>query len=554
MTASRQRLRRRGRAAFLTVLAAAALWMAGRPATWGRAADKSDEAPKAAASELDLIPSDGVAVVSFRFADLWNHEAFKAAREKMMKEVPGFAGYVAKDAGVAPDEIERVTGVIQSMESHGNWLGFITTTKPYDRKKVLSAVGADPTEEKGQDRTLHISRKGLAISFLTDRTFAVGQAEEVRQFLKHGETRNDGPLSLALAEAAGKHLIVVGVNMGTLAEAAGKDAPPDMVVFKPLLKAKSAVLTVDLAGSVKSAMRLTFAGESDAEAGEKAVNAALDLARSGLVKNLEEMAKQKDMARVVALEEDLQAGLRSAKVERKGSAVEASATVKIDPKKTGPDLIDAVLKVRNTAGRISSMNNLKQLALAIFNYNDVNQHANEVTQHFPSAAVYDKSGKPLLSWRVLLLPYIEQDALYKEFHLDEPWDSDHNKKLLEKMPALFAAGDEQALKNHETHYQAIVGKGAIFDGKKGVSAADITDGRSNTILLVEAKKAVPWTKPDDVPFDAGKLVPKLGGLFDGIFNAAMADGSVHSFPLTIKEEKLRALITRNGGEVIEPEK
>ena len=73
-------------------------------------------------------------------------------------------------------------------------------------------------------------------------------------------------------------------------------------------------------------------------------------------------------------------------------------------------------------------------------------------------------------------------------------------------------------------------------------------------MLVEAKKAVPWTKPEDVPFDAGKLVPKLGGLFEGIFNAAFADGSVHSMPLTISEEKLRAYITRNGGEVIQPDK
>jgi prepilin-type processing-associated H-X9-DG protein len=155
---------------------------------------------------------------------------------------------------------------------------------------------------------------------------------------------------------------------------------------------------------------------------------------------------------------------------------------------------------------------------------------------------------------VLVLPYIEQDALYKEFHLDEPWDSDHNKKLLEKMPPLFAGTDEAARKEHETHYQTFVGKGAIFDGKKGVKITDITDGTSNTIMLVEAKKAVPWTKPEDVPFDAGKLVPKLGGLFDGIFNAAFADGSVRSLPLTIKEEKLRALITRNGGEVIDPGK
>jgi hypothetical protein len=332
-----------------------------------------------------------------------------------------------------------------------------------------------------------------------------------------------------------------------IAETAPKDLPPQMAVFKPLLKAQSAVFIGDLGEDLKVEGKLTFAGESDAKAGEKAANAALDMARGGLVMGLQELGKQKGMARIIALLEEVQTGVRAAKIELNGSSVEASATVKMDLRKSAPDLVDAVLKVRNAAGRMSGINNLKQLALAMYNYESVNGH-------FPADAVYDKSGKALLSWRVLVLPYIEQDALYKEFHLDEPWDSDHNKKLLEKMPPLFAGTDEAARKEHETHYQTFVGKGAIFDGKKGVKITDITDGTSNTIMLVEAKKAVPWTKPEDVPFDAGKLVPKLGGLFDGIFNAAFADGSVRSLPLTIKEEKLRALITRNGGEVIDPGK
>jgi hypothetical protein len=87
MTASKRWLRLLGRTAFLTALTAA-LCLTGRPANTLRAADKSDEAPKAAKSELDVIPSDGVAVVSFHFAELWNNDAFKSAREKMRKETP----------------------------------------------------------------------------------------------------------------------------------------------------------------------------------------------------------------------------------------------------------------------------------------------------------------------------------------------------------------------------------------------------------------------------------------------------------------------------------
>ena len=532
-----------GRAALLAAAAAGTFWLAGGPASSGSAADE-DEAPKAAAG-LDLVPADGVAVFSVRFADLWDHAAFKAARDRLVKDLPEVAEHFTKEMGVGPDEIERITGLMPSPESHGDPLLFVTTTKPYDAQKVLSAV--DATEEKFKERTAYTRPTGGAIALLDDRTFVVGPLNELRDYLKQGGSAKDGALAPALRAAAGKHLLVAGLDTEALAKAASHDSSPTAEALKPLLKARSALLTVDLGEDAKAEARLTFAGESDAKAGEEAADSALDLARSGMVMELQEAKKQPRMGRIVALLEDVQAALRSAKVETKGSAVTATMTVKIDPEKTGSDLIDAIQKARLAAARMNSINNLKQMALAMFNYMDANGQ-------FPADAIYDKTGKPLLSWRVAILPYIEQDNLYKQFHLDEPWDSDHNKKLLEQMPPLYGFGDETAAKNHETHYQGFVGKGAFFDGKKGVKVADITDGTSNTIMLVEAKKAVPWTKPEDVPFDAGKLVPKLGGLFDGIFNAAMCDGSVHSFPLTIKGDTLRALITINGGEVVDPNK
>jgi hypothetical protein len=103
-------------------------------------------------------------------------------------------------------------------------------------------------------------------------------------------------------------------------------------------------------------------------------------------------------------------------------------------------------------------NILLQLGLAMHSYSAMHGH-------LPPAAIYDKDDKPLLSWRVLLLPYLEQNTLYKEFHLNEPWDSEHNKQLLTKMPKLFAGPDEKALAAHETHYQVFVGKGTAFEGE-----------------------------------------------------------------------------------------
>jgi prepilin-type processing-associated H-X9-DG protein len=202
-------------------------------------------------------------------------------------------------------------------------------------------------------------------------------------------------------------------------------------------------------------------------------------------------------------------------------------------------LIEAVQKVRDAAARMQNQNNLRQIALAMHSYQDV-------YGAFPPAAIYDKNGKPLLSWRVMILPFIEQDNLYKEFHLDEPWDSEHNKKLLAQMPPIYRAAEEDVPK-HLTRYLGFVGKDAFFDGAKGRKFADITDGTSNTIMVVEAAKGVPWSKPDDLPFGAGKLMPLVVNPKKGGFNAAFCDGSVHFLTNKVKEEVMRLLVQINDG-------
>lgn len=196
------------------------------------------------------------------------------------------------------------------------------------------------------------------------------------------------------------------------------------------------------------------------------------------------------------------------------------------------------------ARKALSANNLKQLALAMHIYYDQNKH-------LPPAAICDKNGKPLLSWRVALLPFIEQDALYQQFKLDEPWDSKHNKKLLAQMPKLFAPVGVQPKEKNVTFYQVFTGKGTLFDGNDGITFPDVTDGTSNTVMIVEAAEAVPWTKPEDLSFDLDKALPKLGGLFGGDFHFTLADGSVHFAKKAFNEDTLRKIVTRNGGEIVD---
>jgi hypothetical protein len=195
------------------------------------------------------------------------------------------------------------------------------------------------------------------------------------------------------------------------------------------------------------------------------------------------------------------------------------------------------------AQRRASANNLKQIGLALHNYHDANGK-------FPPAAICDKQGKPLLSWRVAILPYIEQDNLFKQFKLDEPWDSEHNKPMSATVVKLFTLPNVKGEAPGTTHYRVFVGGGALFEPKDGVRLPDVKDGTSNTIMVVEAKDGVPWAKPDELTYDP-KKVPEVGYFKDG-FNALFADGAVRWIKRGIDPKTLHALITRAGGEVIQP--
>jgi hypothetical protein len=205
-------------------------------------------------------------------------------------------------------------------------------------------------------------------------------------------------------------------------------------------------------------------------------------------------------------------------------------------------------QVREAAERTRSSNNLKQIGLAMHNYLDANGR-------FPAVANFGKDDKPLLSWRVHLLPYLDQDALYKEFHLDEPWDSDHNKKLIAKMPDVFrSTADGKLAKDGKTTYLAPRGKETMFPpGTMGIRITDITDGTSNTIMLVDGadERAVVWTKPDDLEIDPKEPQKGLAVRARDAFLVLFADGSVRGLPKDIDKKTLWAIFTIAGGEVVE---
>jgi RNA polymerase sigma factor (sigma-70 family) len=159
-------------------------------------------------------------------------------------------------------------------------------------------------------------------------------------------------------------------------------------------------------------------------------------------------------------------------------------------------------------------------------------------------------GKALLSWRVALLPFLgtAESELYRQFRLNESWDSPHNRQLLNRMPSIYAPA---GAKPWATHFQVFVGPNAGFEKHRAMHMADIIDGTSNTIMIVKAGTAVPWSKPDDLVYDPDQPLPELSDDPTETLQAAFFDGSAHMLKRNRNEAMLRALITRNGGEAID---
>jgi hypothetical protein len=542
----------------------------GRDLERGRTDTMLLAAPHAGKIDLTYVSPSAVAVAVLRPGQVMTAEA----TQMLPVEVASAAGL--QHLGVDPADVEEVAAFIEApLAGPPQYGATVKLTKPLSLNDLPAELRAhtQPGELAGREYLQSVNPMLPSIYAPDDRTLVVAPDVTLRRLVEAADKPKSGPLVDRIRNLPAGHDLYVAVDLATLRPLivaglalARKQVPPEAQQFLDAPSLMSAAeLTFNVSNLGPTSLVVHANDEASAERLVTLAGDAFRLWRQKMVAELEaELAKEENQDDPVA-----QAYLRYVKrisespaalptLERDGATLTLFRTTPGDPQQQQLAtiavvgilvalLLPAVQAAREAARRSVSMNNMKQLMLALLNYWDSHRT-------LPAHAIYSDDGKPLLSWRVQILPYLEEGELYKEFHLDEPWDSPHNRELIARMPAVFRNPNLVEAAEGKTDYLAVVGEPCVFDGTaKGTRLEDIRDGTSKTIALVEADadRAVIWTKPDDWQYDPANPSAGLGGLRPGGWLAAWADGRVSFITSSVDRDVLKSLFTRSGGEVVQ---
>lgn len=443
----------------------------------------------------------------------------------------------------------------------------IRTTSPVDRIALISNLARDHKVLSFGKHELMID-KNYGISILDDNTlfvvmFGGKRPREVAQqllipYFAMLETGNDIPDSLKksveLAQARKHHMIVgVAVNkeVNQAAEKVFQKAPAAVAPFKALIKARHGYMTLDYLPQAENdfrmQMRVGFDDAAAAKAGQGAMKFGIAMAKIGISSAMPKNADA-EMKQLGQLANKQLDAIKSEVIENDVAVrFETNTSVYL------PMMLAAIAKVRRAADTMVSANNMRQLMIGMHNYH--------VDFNCLPPATTGTEGKPLHSWRVLLLPYMEQDNIYKKLKLTEPWNSEHNLKVFESvpMPKIFMHPGHKDETSRKTYYKVFTSKPGIRPSagfspgsKLTLGQMTVQDGTSNTIAMIEAGPPVLWYQPEDIEFDPSGAFPKLESPWpDNRVQVAFFDASVRGLWLGQHEDIWKALITRNGGEAVD---
>jgi hypothetical protein len=449
--------------------------------------------------------------------------------------------------------------------------------------RVAKTAGYGELEEVDTGKIYWRSTAGMNVACYAHdaRTLVVAGEKQLRAMLPHYE--GDGRLAERLRQWGGAADLLGVIEPDGISDALAshrKNNQSDWALAFAALtdvvgRVQSVQFTADLSSGALLHWDVQARTAADAELihdlvrGWSAASKVLRLAADRQPRDPDD-ADLDPLPRSIRLADQMLGGLQSSRSgDRVAFHVEAGERG-LDLLAAGAQLIGSVtdsLPRRATPVSVAqSSNNLRQLALAMHNFHDV-------YSAFPARASLGKDRKPRLSWRVHVLPFLEHTELYREFHLDEPWDSPHNKDLIAKMPDVFRSSPHAA--EGRTSYVVPVGSSTSPRGGEvatifppafagadkdptaarplGLPLGSILDGSSNTLLILEvpAENSVIWTKPDDWEVDAKDPAKGLFGARRGFALAAFADASVHRLPDKTDRETLLRLLWRNDGMSVE---
>ena len=505
--------------------------------------------------DLSYVPKDIAAMWAVRSAEVLSLPVFTPLAKSFAENLE-----FEKQFGVDARQVEQFLIVLipQNIIQRRRPAMYLTMKKTASFQKLIEQeVGTQVERQEYKGNVYYSGTEPRSMTYFSPnrRTIILADPRSMRDIIDAGKTGPANASWLTAWKEVQNDPVAAVMNMEALKEElqrAMQRAPagnPFMIVAPIYQQAKAIAFGAGLEKQLKLKIIADCGSKENAVSVKETVDAAVTLGKNMVAGFRQQLVNRPPLFQEKALVE-LYLGLgetflKNAKVEQQESTVRLTSSADGNTTaKLVAVLLPSITQARQAARKTRAKNNLKQIALAFHNYHDAHGH-------FPPAVVIGPNNQTPHSWRVALLPYLAQPGLYKQYNLNEPWDSPNNKKVLAKMPDVFRDLSMNP-KSTNSAYFVLTGDVTVFNDKDGTGIREIRDGPSNTILVVEAKRNIPWTKPADIPYDADtkKNLPKLGGFYNGGINMSLCDGRVEFISESLDVATLRALITMDGGETV----
>jgi len=545
----------------------------GGPATSPFDNEASAQAPAGsadnAAGGIDLthVVNDAKMLLAIRPAQVLANESIRKALTEAREDGPPILKLLTLD------NLDQVTLVGPPGVEPDDWNSDAILILQFSKAVAVDDIvktGAIARDVKKLPAPAGAPSRFMAVDQPNDKTILLGQDDVLAKYVA---SRRKGKPEIAAGDAwakVSKGAIVAAIDMQTIRDEFAKsgpprgEVPPELGAVAPLWT-DSEFVAAGVIVEGKTVHLRAVATCNDAKLAENVADttkAAATLARNMMRTSRE---REKDIPAFATMIFDTAEGLlKTVKIEQSETLVVAQTSTEIPDAKApaAVGLLGAIGQARSSAQKAQSANNMRQIAIAMHSWHDL-------YKTLPPPVIYGKDGKGKVphSWRVALLPFLDQTELYNAYQFDEPWDSEANKKVLAKMPAVFRHPTDKQDSTSSAYYvltparlldtkvlpgggieSPVGGLPTAFSRKIGTGFAEIIDGTSNTLMTVEAKREIPWTKPEDILFDPEKDPPALGGFFKDGFTVGMCDGATRFLSPKFEPKTLKLLITPQDGQ------